>query len=317
MSADESGDSSSPYTTSSPTPITSTPTVSQPTPLQRQPTMTLMKPGEEENARSAFEITSVTEAPADADELESSMRHPGQSSDEQQLKENLATKKAGEEDRGADLHSQRLADDGERLSMESEVTSGGNELVSVPTAVQQGASRFRRVNKYTRGRWVVRDTSEPEERTENSDVAMGNKGNLQLVATEGVGSPSLARRGAEEGELTRSTSELVPLASQTIVVAGGSDTTSERGDNLDKSLTTAETVSLSRNTSYSSLATTEKSVDNDEHLREVESEAPPPVPTGATNDPVTYAPSPLSTQSSQGHSDVHGDTCSCESCAEP
>ncbi len=331
MSTDESGDvaaSSSPYTTSGPTSSTSangTPSVpATPRTLShRQPPMNL----QEENARSAFEITSVTDAPADADDLESSMRNPGQSSDEQQLKENLTIRKGGDAGtRKADDPSLDPASlDNETLSVVPEGTVGGNGPTPMPGATQQ-ASRFRRVNEYKRERWTVRDTSEPEERAESSssEGALGNKGGLQLMKAEGTASPFSSRRAVEEIVTfdplhAHSTSD---LQQQSVAGGGGgSDTASERGDLFDRSSTAAETASLSRNTSFSSLPATEKLADNDEHLQEVENDRSPPVPTGASSDPVTYPPSPLpSTPSSHGataSAEEHSPTCSCESCEKP
>ncbi len=322
MSADESGDvaaSSGPYTTSkhaSPPP-TPGPTPAPDTPSQQQPPVSIAKhlhgaAGEEENARSAFAITSVTDAPADADDLESSMRNPGQSSDEQQLKENLVSKR-GEGDGGGShpLLSNRVpVSESSVLTETREVSVGGNGLSAVPASTQQGASRFRRVNQYARGRWIVRDTSEPEERTESSESAVGGRGSLQPVRADGTASPSMVRRGTDEGV---STNELVQFTSQHSTAGGGSDTASEKGDLLDRSSTLAETVSLSRNTSMSSLTTTEKSVDIDEHLRDMEGDVPP------STDSVTYSPSSLPAQSTHGAAssqDNHGSSCSCETCAE-
>lgn len=137
-----------------------------------------------------------------------------------------------------------------------------------PQHQQQPVKRFRRVNHYMRGRWSVRDRSEPEQKPES-------QGPLQSSSQKSLqGSPELRGNSAPSPIPTRkgtldSSDEGLGLSQHShppsISVEHGpshSDTTSERDPH----------EALSRNESMSSLLTTEKSIDGEEHLQDVETE---------------------------------------------
>jgi hypothetical protein len=162
------------------------------------------------------------------------------------------------------------------------------------SATQLAPSRFRRVNQYVRGRWLVRDAFEPEERPE-SEAKMTSKIEGQPI----VLSPSISRKQANEiiNELNHQHQQ----SSLTI-----SDVESAIGQN-DKS---SESIhSLSRTASMSSMV---KSV-TDEEEREL----------GPQEDTESMASAPITTQTPDIPSNTvinttvltHHQLCPCEECS--
>ena len=164
-------------------------------------------------------------------------------------------------------------------------------------SVQPGASRFRKINNYVRGRWMIRDTTAPEDHragegsggggsTSSCDSrypGSGRSSNAQDPPTTGSASPIIGHR-RPTNELsdalhTRSTSDLGNLIGGGGGVGLGlmvsspciATSDSDRDSHVDRSSTAADT--LSRNTSLSSIPPMEKSIDGDDHLREVETES--------------------------------------------
>ena len=290
-------------------------------------------------AKSAFEITSVTTA-AD-DELETSVRHP-MSADADMLKSSaFKTKSSGEsQDNLSISEDQKVegavgdkseASAGETientisfvdtdtrpalggLASHSQTQIQGAVGVNGPN-VQLGASRFKRVNNYNRGRWVVRDTSEPEERPESSEPLKGSHMSSKTIAenaTVAAGSPPVTKKStltehSETGQHSRSSSDVGPSppvpvgAPRELREGGGGDSSSEKDAHIDRSSTAGDTANLSRNGSLSSIATTseQKSLDGDDHLRDTDNESvASSVPGGTTPDLLTYHPT-LSTTAS-------------------
>ena len=334
-------------------------------------------------AKSAFEITSVTTA-AD-DELETSMvgRHPmsadaellkgsgvllrrkasGESQDNISISEDLkveaATGNKSETSVGETIENSIAVSDADTkpapgvLASHSQTHIQGVVGGNGPN-VQLGASRFKRVNNYVRGRWNVRDTSEPEERPESSEMKQMGPKTIAENSTVATVSPSVTRRStlttehSETHQHSRTSSDVgqsppVPAAGQRELREGGGggegDSSSDRDAHLDRNSTAADTLSLSRTTSFSSNATAgeQKSIDGDEHLRDTDNESvASSVPGGTTpelHEPAT--PSTAASQSSQtatvsvasvpaatgstaasSSTQEHPQNCTCESCSE-
>lgn len=187
---------------------------------------------------------------------------------------------------------------------------GGQQQGQVPPAAggngpqhqQQPVKRFRRVNHYMRSRWSVRDRSEAEQKPESSQGALHSSSQKSLH-----GSPELQGHGAPSPVPTRRTvldssdegqhGHLPSVGNEQ--GHSHSDTTSERDPQ----------EVLSRNESMSSLVTTEKSIDGDEHLQDVETESAAPYSTDSgitvSTPDVTYPPSHPPAASSSGSSS-HG-----------
>ena len=238
-----------------------------------------------ESAQSAFEITSVEPAP-DEDLDATGGRIQPTSMDDSTLKTKLESGDSEEDTVSLSEDQQHTpkmpssdADPGGSfgtLSSSSGVDlsrSGGQQSSATGNgpSVQPGGGRFRKVNKYTRGRWIVRDMETTEERL-GSEVATrhlsqgGTGGSRINVLEPGSGSPSIGRRTDQPESLhSRSGSELGQAS--TITGGGGapSDNVSDKDStsvHLDRSSTAADT--LSRNTSLSSInAPDDRSTDVD------------------------------------------------------
>lgn len=362
---------------------------------------------ENQNAMSAFEITSVDPVPADNDDLDSSIVHKSISSDDSlkvklqriraesgdsisedqpspHLRELHAPTEAAsnsvsnppittattpsDDNTSKDVQPNTMAVDQDALP----VQSSGSVVIAPPAITQQlpqfqppiqgvgstgngptlqpGASRFRRVNQYLKGRWTVRDKTEPEERPDSELKGTISALRSDSVVSGGSGSPLVPRKAQPVTEMqetlpTRNTNELAQLPSSV-----PSDNVSDKDSSsihVDKSSTVADT--LSRNTSLSSIvAMTDKSLDGDEHLRDLEPELglvatnrdPPDItypyppttnlpPSGTSSssvvvpttvgapDSTTANPTPAPTQTDfQSSSNSHGPSCSCESCSD-
>lgn len=228
---------------------------------------------QDENTKSAFEITSVS--PFDAEDLELSMQHPkgmsGSFVEDQKLRGQSESSESDEKakvpltDFAKDTTVQEHISESNEKFVPLEGASNGPVVASVPR-------RFRLVNKYERGRWVIEDTSEPREMEERPESELKgayttNQNSKGSVANTLVGrdSPSSQRKRGEE----RVGDEVVQLHSRSNSDLGGQglDTasTGERESHVDRSSVVGETASnLSRNTSLSSLTTAgDKSVDGD------------------------------------------------------
>ena len=241
-----------------------------------------------DSAKSAFEITSVSTYQED---LETSMhQNKGASAEAESLAESGSKRGQSESDEMDEMSNKSRSVVVEEHTGSEQITVL-NETAPNGPVVASGLRRFRRVNKYSRGRWDVEDASETEERPEseqrgaflnqNSKLGGGAVGGGGGVGRE---SPLVSRKGGGEGEEgggggermevmfqhSRSSSEVGGQGSDVAVVG-------DRELHVDRSSTMAETASLSRNTSFSSLViATEKSVDGEDkegsHLRDLESE---------------------------------------------
>lgn len=296
-----------------------------------------------QNARSAFEITSVTTVSGENDDLEGSIRHPA-SADADSLsgvKAVLSVQKDSVPGESSESISEEPTEAG-AVDEESTPPTAAipfsvkpamgdvlqQPLTQFPVAggngpvVQPGLSRFRKVNTYVRGRWTVRDTSEPEERPDSSDPRDSIQlQSLKPLTSSGSSSPIAPRK--TEGE----PSNLHQQQSQIATDLGlHGDSASERDANVDRSSTTVENQSLSRNTSLSSLVTT-KSIDGDEHLRDLEHavsalavvSATTAAPGGTSIHEVTYVSAAQHSQRSPTVAIAtigHQPGCTCDSCVE-
>lgn len=229
-------------------------------------------PRSSENTKSAFEITSVITYQED---LETSMHHhKGVSAEAESFSEGAKKRGQSESSETEELNRTQSVVVEEYISeklLPLESTSNGPVMAS-------GLRRFRRVNNYVRGRWEVQDASETEERQESEQRgALSNQNAKNGGGGLGRESPFSVRKGVggEGGgemvhEHSRSSSELGGQGPD-ITISG------DRDIHLDRSSTVAETASLSRNTSFSSLITAvDKSVDGEEkeqtRLKELEGE---------------------------------------------
>ena len=236
----------------------------------------------DENTQSAFEITSVVDA---ADDLEQSkgmsdsfimddpkLRGQSESSESDETTKFLSVKVTQD----TTMISEQVSEASDKLLPHEGASNGPMVAASIPR-------RFRRVNKYERGRWVIEDTSEPREAEERSEselkcvyVNQNSKGTL------GRESPYLQRKKGEGGGVGE---ELVQLHSRSSSDLGGQGletaSTGERELHADRSSVVGETSNLSRNTSMSSLTTAgDKSVDGDhsnDRLSQLKDESEPEI----------------------------------------
>jgi hypothetical protein len=232
--------------------------------------------------KSAFEITSVEPAP-DEDLDTTGGRIQPASMDDSTLKTKLESGDSEEdtvslsaEDR---QRTPKIPSDTEpsgALSSSSGVDLTRSQQSSATgngPSVQPGGGRFRKVNKYTRGRWLVRDMETTEERlgaeAASRHLSQGAGGSRINVLEPGSGSPSIGRRTDQQESLhSRSGSELGQASNTSMITGGGvapSDNVSDKDStsmHLDRSSTAADT--LSRNTSMSSInAPDDRSTDVD------------------------------------------------------
>ena len=237
-----------------------------------------------ESAQSAFEITSVEPAPDDDLDTTGGRVQPA-SMDDSTLKIKLESGDSAEED------TISLSEDQQRTpKMPSDAEPSGSGALSSSSgvdlsrsqqssatgngpSVQPGGGRFRKVNKYARGRWTVRDMETTEERSGTEmatrHMSQGAGGTRINVLEPGSGSPSIVRRTEQQESLhSRSGSELGQASNASLITGGGgapSDNVSDKDStsvHLDRSSTAADT--LSRNTSLSSInAPDDRSTDVD------------------------------------------------------
>ena len=236
-----------------------------------------------ESAQSAFEITSVEPAPDDDLDTTGGRIQPT-SMDDSTLKIKLESGDSEEESVSLSedqQHTPKMPSDIEpsgsgALSSSSGVDLSRNQQISAMgngPSVQPGGGRFRKVNKYTRGRWTVRDMETAEERSGTEVAArhasQGAGGSRINILEPGSGSPSIGRRTEQQESLhSRSGSELGQASNASTITGGGgapSDNVSDKDStsvHLDRSSTAADT--LSRNTSLSSInAPDDRSTDVD------------------------------------------------------
>lgn len=135
--------------------------------------------------KSAFEITSVSHLPEEHEEVETiNIENSNVSKDPEEfhnsLKEltdrssNRLSTSSGESDEVIAMSKEEPPPHDQQHSIVEEPVplhpSPKPEFIAVATAngpTQLAPSRFRRVNQYIRGRWLVRDAFEPEERPES------------------------------------------------------------------------------------------------------------------------------------------------------
>lgn len=239
-------------------------------------------PRSSENTKSAFEITSVITYQED---LETSMHHhKGVSAEAESFSEGAKKRGQSESSETEELtRTQGMLVEEQKVSEQiiDIISEKFLPLESAPNGpvMASGLRRFRRVNNYVRGRWEVQDASETEERQESEQRgALSNQNAKNGGGGLGRESPFSVRKGVggEGGgemvhEHSRSSSELGGQGPD-ITISG------DRDIHLDRSSTVAETASLSRNTSFSSLITAvDKSVDGEEkeqtRLKELEGES--------------------------------------------
>ena len=226
-----------------------------------------------ESAQSAFEITSVEPAPDD--DLDTTGRGQPASMDDSTLRMKL---ESGSEEDTISLVEEQQTPSMVTYDMDQAASGGGLASSSAADltrmhhhsasgngpSVQPGGGRFRKVNKYTRGRWTVRDMETTEERSGSDSSRHTSQSGSKMSVFE-MGSPSVSRKADQLEPLhSRSGSEL-GQASGTSVTSGqgAADNISDKDStHLDRSSTAAET--LSRNTSMSSInAPDERSTDVD------------------------------------------------------
>ena len=279
--------------------------------------------GDSANTKSAFEITSVSTYQED---LETSMHHnKGASAEAESLGGSVSKREQSESDELDEVSIKSQSFVVEEHAGSEHITVL-NETAPNGPVVASGLRRFRRVNKYSRGRWDVEDASETEERPEseqrgsllnqNSRLGGGAAGGGGGGGGWGAGreSPFVSRKGGSEGgedgggaermevmcQHSRSSSEVGGQGSD--VVAMG-----DRELHVDQSSTVAEAAPLSRNTSFSSLViVTEKSVDEEDkegsRLRDLESE------TEASVAPVDSSPLMAATHAHSHHDPPESDS---------
>ncbi len=172
---------------------------------------------------------------------------------------------------------------------------------SAPSAPSANGSsvqpnRFRRVNLYERGRWTVRDSLV----TEEAAVKKQQETSSEVVVGASNDTPPLPVKATHHQQqrsdsTTDTTSHLQPTLTEFntlsnvgmgigILVGGGggagipsgAESTSDKDSSsihMDRNSTAADTLSLSRNTSMSSIIATEKSIDGDEILGDIDMES--------------------------------------------
>ena len=236
-----------------------------------------------ENAKSAFEITSVSAIDAtedleqskgmshEADSfMEAPTKHRGQSESsesDETVKFSLGGASKSTVAAGAPQTVREQLSEPNDRGLPLDGATNGPVVAPVPR-------RFRRVNKYERGRWMIEDALEHREAEERPDSEMrgiysnqnSNKGSTSGTILGRESPYSQRRKGGEGGGVGE---ELVQSHSRSSSDVGGQalDTVGT-GDNYhgDRgSVIGGETASnLSRNTSQSSLTTAgDKSVDGD------------------------------------------------------
>ena len=261
------------------------------------------------NDKSAFRITEVSPFTA-ADELEQSkgMSHEADSFVEVTKQRGQSESSESDETRTTLLVTARVPQPVREQESESNERVVPLEGTPNGPVAQQPVRRFRRVNKYERGRWVVEDTLEHRETDERPESEM--RGALGAQTSGGMAggvvgreSPFSQRRkggGGGEGE-----DQLLHSRSSSDVGGGGGMgiEPSERGDHYHSDRTGSVTggggENLSRNTSMSSLTTAgDKSVNGDHSGDQMRNESEsemgylPPQASAGYSTPVAAVSSP-------------------------
>lgn len=248
---------------------------------------------------SAFEITSVSST-LEAEEAEGIMLSTSRDAEEMktvlgrgEMETNRLSSSSGDSDSNnvTITGSQNILNNidhmtGESLSGIPSNPSPKPQDGNGPLAVG-GQSRFRRVNVYIRGRWIVRDTHEPEERPE-SETKIPTPSDLPPGS-----SPSQGRKHPGPSTLTtseysydsklhsRSNSE----ASFIHVEQHAPFLSREPGTLSDRSSVLADTnPSLSRTESISSLITKSLDDDGETRVRDIDVESVASIPNTHTPD---------------------------------
>lgn len=263
-----------------------------------------------ESAQSAFEITSVEPAPDD--DLDTTGRGQPASMDDSTLRMKLES--------GSEEDTVSLLEEQETQSMatyEVDQAGSGGGLASSSAvdltrvqhhsasgngpSVQPGGGRFRKVNKYTRGRWMVRDMETTEERLGSDTSRHASQGGSKLNVFEySSGSPSVSRKAEQLESLhSRSESELGQASGASVTSTTAPDNISDKDSasiHLDRSSTAADT--LSRNTSLSSINAP------DERSTDVDIDTPATVSAGDLTETASYPAPQTSTTTSTSEAAV-------------
>lgn len=255
---------------------------------------------------SAFEITSVSDAPPlEGEEVEIG---GGRSIDAEEMK-TVITQDGVNSDSNNRLSSS--SGDSENINPDTQIiiqenidhltgeTQHGGIFMNIPANPSpkpqdingplHAASRFRRINHYNRGRWLVRESHEPEERPESE-----TRISADMIHSVGNNSPSQTRRTHPPSSLTtseysydsklhsRSNSEASFITDHISTINNNT-----LANLSDKSSVMADpNPSLSRTESNSSLIT--KSLDDDgereSRSRDIDSESNASIPNTHTPD---------------------------------
>lgn len=282
--------------------------------------------------KSAFEITSISTAPIDNEELEGGGVSTSKDADE--LKHSIEGEKSSFRLSNSSVESEENHMTESSSSVQNDMDPTGNQIVMVANSnmllpsnpslkgqdirdmtngpSQVGSSRFRRVNQYHRGRWIVRDTYEPEERPE-SEAKMAPLPNTSKTPDIPNSSPSIIRKQQPLATLENShdTKALVHSRSSS-EVSNPMEThlpVRDIGTLSDKSsIITDPNQPLSPTTSTCSLI---KSVDDegDREIinRDIDMESVVSVPMQTPDIPTSYAPSTTTERVPQ---------CSCDVCSK-
>lgn len=191
----------------------------------------------------------------------------------------------------------------------STLASGGGGVAGGGVATNGAASvqlnRFRRVNQYERGRWTVRDSLVTEEQAESLTPNAKHQQESRVSGSGDTPTTTTSQQRSLEPGLAEPIPHLTELGG---VVIGGVDSISDRDSSsipLDRSSIAAETLSLSRNTSMSSILAPEKSVDGDEILHADTDTESVAGGTSAGGAPLALSSAGgLSQSSTQDHEDV-------------
>lgn len=270
----------------SPAPLLSPPLVSPHTrsrsPL-RQEDGTPVRLDEGMATRSAFEITSVSHIPEENEDVEGIQAHASKDADDlhRSLLEagnNRYSNSSGDseefsetpiEHSSSNCHDNQIPIEG-YLAPPTNPSPKPSDVTNGPAQIPQ--SRFRRVNQYLRGRWLVRDTFEPEEQRPESEMRMASLlTSSKNILENSNTSPLIGRKHQQTGgpltnnpeaysqnhEHSRSSSEV-----SNPIDPSPSNQPLSRDATSDKIFNTAESIhSLSRTGSVSSVV---KSVDGED-----------------------------------------------------
>lgn len=281
----------------------------------RQEDGTPMRLDEGMATRSAFEITSVSHIPEENEDVEGMQAHASKDADDLQISlleagNNRYSNSSGDSEELTPIeHSSSNCHDNQTpiegyLAPPTNPSPKPSDVTNGPTQISQ--SRFRRVNQYLRGRWLVRDTFEPEEQRPESEMRMASliissKGIIENVIT----SPSTGRKHQQTGPLTNNTNINPEVYSQHHDHSRSSSEVSNpidpspsnqllsRDATSDKISNTAESIhSLSRTGSMSSVV---KSVDGDDRELGTQEDVEPMAFNPQTPDIPTSVSQPSST----------------------